>query len=77
MCQKKLSHIQEPISLSIIGCVVNGPGEAKETNIGITGGGKKFHQIYIDGNKSHRMEQSDFINHVVELVEEYAKKVRV
>jgi len=75
--EKKLSHIEEAISLSIIGCVVNGPGEAKETNIGITGGGKKFHQIYIDGNISHRMEQKDFINHVVGLVEEYAKKVRI
>ena len=62
--EEKLSHIKETISLSIIGCVVNGPGEARETNIGITGGGKKFHQIYIDGNVSHRMEQKDFINHV-------------
>ena len=75
--EEKLSHIEEAISLSIIGCVVNGPGEAKETNIGVTGGGKNFHQIYIDGNISHRMEQKDFINHVVGLVEEYAKKVRI
>jgi len=75
--EKKLSHIEEAISLSIIGCVVNGPGEAKETNIGITGGGKKFHQIYIDGNISHRIEQKDFINHVVGLVEKYARKVRM
>ena len=75
--EEKLSHIEEAISLSIIGCVVNGPGEAKETNIGVTGGGKNFHQIYIDGNISHRIEQKDFINHVVGLVEEYAKKVRI
>ena len=74
--EEKLAHIKEAISLSIIGCVVNGPGEAKETNIGVTGGGKKFHQIYIDGNTSHRMEQKDFISHVVGLVENYAEKVR-
>ena len=74
--EEKLAHIKEAISLSIIGCVVNGPGEAKETNIGVTGGGKNFHQIYIDGNTSHRMEQKDFISHVVGLVENYAEKVR-
>jgi (E)-4-hydroxy-3-methylbut-2-enyl-diphosphate synthase len=74
--EEKLAHIKEAISLSIIGCVVNGPGEAKETNIGVVGGGKNFHQIYINGNTSHRMEQKDFINHVVELVENYAEKVR-
>jgi (E)-4-hydroxy-3-methylbut-2-enyl-diphosphate synthase len=74
--EEKLAHIKETISLSIIGCVVNGPGEAKETNIGVVGGGKNFHQIYINGNTSHRMEQKDFINHVVELVENYAEKVR-
>ena len=74
--EEKLAHIQETISLSIIGCVVNGPGEAKETNIGITGGGNKFHQVYIDGSMSHRMEQKDFINHIINLVEEYAKSLR-
>ena len=55
---------------------MNGPGEAKETNIGVTGGGKKFHQIYVDGNSSHRMEQKDFINHIINLVEEYAEGLR-
>ncbi len=75
--EEKLSHIKETISLSIIGCVVNGPGEAKETNIGVTGGGKKFHQIYIDGNISHRMEQKDFIKHITNLVEEYAERIRI
>jgi (E)-4-hydroxy-3-methylbut-2-enyl-diphosphate synthase len=74
--EEKLAHIKETISLSIIGCVVNGPGEAKETNIGVVGGGKNFHQIYINGNTSHRMKQKDFINHVVGLVENYAEKVR-
>ena len=74
--EEKLAHIEEAISLSIIGCVVNGPGEAKETNIGVVGGGKNFHQIYINGNTSHRMKQKDFINHVVGLVENYAEKIR-
>ena len=74
--EEKLAHIKETISLSIIGCVVNGPGEAKETNIGVVGGGKNFHQIYINGNTSHRMKQKDFINHVVGLVENYAEKIR-
>jgi (E)-4-hydroxy-3-methylbut-2-enyl-diphosphate synthase len=74
--EQRLCHIKETISVSIIGCVVNGPGEAKETNIGVTGGGKKFHQIYIDGNISHRMEQKDFINHIIDLVEEYAERMR-
>ncbi len=74
--EEKLDHIKESISLSIIGCVVNGPGEAKETNIGITGGGKKFHQIYKEGKKSHRIEQENFVDHVVNLVEEYVKKLK-
>ena len=71
--EKKLEHIKETISISIIGCVVNGPGEAKQSNIGITGGGNKFHQVYINGEISHRMEQKDFINQVVKLVEDYIK----
>jgi len=74
--EQKLDHIKEPISLSIIGCVVNGPGEARHTNIGITGGGNTFHQVYLDGEKYHRMKQKDFISHVIELVENYAKKLK-
>ena len=71
--EEKLSHISNPITLSILGCVVNGPGEAKYSNIGIAGGGKKYNQVYIDGKQHHRMKQTNFINHVVELVEEYIK----
>ena len=74
--EKRLEHIKETISISIIGCVVNGPGEAKQTNIGITGGGNKFHQVYVNGNKSHRIEQERFVDHVVNLTEEYIKKVK-
>tara|TARA_B100000686_G_scaffold354686_1_gene466404 strand:+ start:3989 stop:5092 length:1104 start_codon:yes stop_codon:yes gene_type:complete len=75
--EKKLEHIKETVSVSIIGCVVNGPGEAKQSNIGITGGGNKFHQVYINGEISHRMEKKDFINHIVKLVEDYVKKLRL
>ena len=71
--EKKLSHIKNSITLSIIGCVVNGPGEAKETNIGIAGGSSNYNQVYIDGKPHHRMKQTNLVNHVVELVEEYAK----
>ena len=73
--EERLSHISEPITLSILGCVVNGPGEAKDTNIGITGGGKYYNQVYINGNRSHRMKQSNFVDQVVELVENYIKEM--
>ena len=71
--EKRLSHIKNSITLSIIGCVVNGPGEAKETNIGISGGSSNYNQVYIDGKPHHRMKQTNLVNHVVELVEEYVK----
>ena len=73
--EESLSHISEPITLSILGCVVNGPGEAKDTNIGITGGGKYYNQVYINGNRSHRMKQSNFVDQVVELGENYIKEM--
>ena len=56
--ESKLSHIKKPITVSIIGCVVNGPGEATMTNIGITGGGNNTHMVYVDGKKSHRIPVS-------------------
>jgi 1-hydroxy-2-methyl-2-(E)-butenyl 4-diphosphate synthase len=54
--ESRLSHIKKPITVSIIGCVVNGPGEATMTNIGITGGGNDTHMGYVDGEKSHRIQ---------------------
>ena len=51
--EERLQHITQPITVSIIGCVVNGPGEAKETDIGLTGGGKGTHQIYVNGITDH------------------------
>ncbi len=66
--EKRLAHISTPMSLSVIGCVVNGPGEARETDIGLTGGGSG-HQIYINGEKHHVLRDGSMVDHLVELVE--------
>ena len=68
--EKKLSHIKKPVTLSIIGCVVNGPGEAKQTEIGITGGGKDNHMLYLNGLETEKVMTKDMINKIVSLVEE-------
>ena len=70
--EKRLSHIKKPITLSIIGCVVNGPGEAKQTEIGITGGGKDNHMLYLNGIEAEKVMTKDIINKIVTLVEEKA-----
>ena len=68
--ESKLSHIKKPITVSIIGCVVNGPGEATMTNIGITGGGNNTHMVYVDGEKSHRIQNENLVDYLVEKIEE-------
>ena len=73
--EERLSHITTPITLSIIGCVVNGPGEARETDIGLTGGGKGTHQIYLGGLPNHRLKDEGIITHIVELVEKKAHEI--
>ena len=73
--EERLSHIQTPITLSIIGCVVNGPGEARETDIGLTGGGRGTHQIYLNGVTDHRISDKGIADHIVELVERKAAEV--
>ena len=73
--EERLSHITTPITLSIIGCVVNGPGEARETDIGLTGGGKGTHQIYLGGLPNHRLKDEGIITHIVDLVEKKARKI--
>ena len=73
--EKRLSHIKKPITLSIIGCVVNGPGEAKQTEIGITGGGKDNHMLYLNGLETEKIVTKDMINKIVSLVEEKASKL--
>ena len=67
--EKKLSHIKEPITLSIIGCVVNGPGEAAQTEIGLTGGGQDNNLFYLSGLPHTKVASSEIINKVVQLVE--------
>ena len=73
--EEKLSHIKTPISLSIIGCVVNGPGEAAQTDIGITGGGKGNNMLYLNGIKRKKISSNEMIAKVVKLVEEKAEEI--
>ncbi len=73
--EKKLSHIKKPISLSIIGCVVNGPGEASQTEIGLTGGGQDNNLLYLSGIPHTKVANSDIINKVVKLVEDKVKEL--
>ena len=73
--EKRLSHISTPLSLSIIGCVVNGPGEARETDIGLTGGGNGNHMIYLNGVTDHKIDDDGIIEHIVNLVEAKAAEL--
>ena len=73
--EEKLSHIKTPITLSIIGCVVNGPGEAAQTDIGITGGGKGSNMLYLKGIESEKINNSEIISKVVDLVEKKAEEI--
>ena len=73
--EKRLEHIKTPISLSIIGCVVNGPGEALMTDIGFTGGGAGSGMIYRLGKMDHKLDNDKMIDHIVDLVEERAKEL--
>jgi (E)-4-hydroxy-3-methylbut-2-enyl-diphosphate synthase len=70
-----LSHIKTPLSLSVLGCVVNGPGEARETDIGITGGGNGKHMVYLSGVTDHTVEDADMVAHIVRLVEAKAAAI--
>ena len=70
--EERLAHIRTPITLSIIGCVVNGPGEALMTDIGVTGGGNGRHMVYAAGRTDHTMDGGGMIEHIVELVERKA-----
>ena len=72
--EKKLSHIKKPMTLSIIGCVVNGPGEASQTDIGLTGGGDGNNLLYLSGVPHNKVVSEDIINKVVSLVESKAKE---
>ena len=73
--EERLSHINKPLTVSIIGCVVNGPGEARETDFGLAGGGKDNHQVYISGLAHHRLTNEGIVDHVVDLVESHVAKM--
>ena len=75
MLEDKLSHIKTPLTLSIIGCVVNGPGEAAMTDIGITGGGKGNNMLYLSGIQSEKVLSEDIISKVVSEVEKKAAEL--
>lgn len=73
--EERLSHIHTPLSLSVIGCVVNGPGEALMTDIGFTGGGAGAGMVYLAGAQDHKQDNAGMIDHIVELVEKRAAEI--
>ncbi|MFT5870247.1 MAG: (E)-4-hydroxy-3-methylbut-2-enyl-diphosphate synthase [Paracoccaceae bacterium] len=73
--EDRLSHIKTPMSLSIIGCVVNGPGEALMTDVGFTGGGNGAGMVYLAGKQSHKLSNDEMISHIVEQVEKKAAEL--
>jgi (E)-4-hydroxy-3-methylbut-2-enyl-diphosphate synthase len=73
--EKRLGHIRTAVTLSIVGCVVNGPGEARETDVGLTGGGKGNHMVYLSGVADHKIDDGRLMDHIVELVERKAAEI--
>ncbi|MBT3902258.1 MAG: flavodoxin-dependent (E)-4-hydroxy-3-methylbut-2-enyl-diphosphate synthase [Pelagibacteraceae bacterium] len=71
--EKSLEDIEKPLTVSIIGCVVNGPGEANMTNIGITGGGNNTHMIYVDGKKDHIVKDKDLAPYLEDIIRKKAE----
>ena len=71
--EQRLSHIKEPLTLSIIGCIVNGPGEALKSDIGVTGGGKGTNMIYVSGVADHKITNPEMVDHIVDMVEKEIK----
>ena len=73
--EERLAHVSTPLSLSIIGCVVNGPGEALMTDIGFTGGGKGSGMVYMAGKQDHKLDNEGMVDHIVGLVEKKAAEI--
>jgi len=73
--EQRLAHISTPMTVSVIGCVVNGPGEARETDIGVTGGGKGTHMVYVGGLPDHRITDVDLVDHLVAQIEKKAEEI--
>ncbi|MDQ6993320.1 MAG: flavodoxin-dependent (E)-4-hydroxy-3-methylbut-2-enyl-diphosphate synthase [Mariprofundus sp.] len=74
--EQRLSHIQESVDVAVIGCVVNGPGEAKEVDVGITGG-YPVHMLYLDGDKADKVKNGSMIDKLVDEVEQRAERIRI
>jgi (E)-4-hydroxy-3-methylbut-2-enyl-diphosphate synthase len=73
--EEKLAHITTAMTVSVIGCVVNGPGEARETDIGFTGGGNGTHMVYVAGQPHHKLQNADIVQHLVDMVERKAAEI--
>ena len=74
--EEKLAHIETPITLSVIGCVVNGPGEAAQTDIGLTGGGKGSNMLYLSGIESEKVTTNEIIPKIVDLIEKKSEEIK-
>ncbi|MHA1112994.1 MAG: flavodoxin-dependent (E)-4-hydroxy-3-methylbut-2-enyl-diphosphate synthase [Alphaproteobacteria bacterium] len=75
LLEERLAHITTPMTLSVIGCVVNGPGEAKQTDIGLTGGGNGTHLVYLAGVADHKIDDAALVDRLVALVERKAAEL--
>jgi (E)-4-hydroxy-3-methylbut-2-enyl-diphosphate synthase len=73
--EQRIAHITTPMTVSVIGCVVNGPGEATMTDIGFTGGGKGTHQVYVAGVPHHRLKDEGIVDHLVAMIEAKAAEI--
>jgi (E)-4-hydroxy-3-methylbut-2-enyl-diphosphate synthase len=73
--ESRLAHIETPLTLSIIGCVVNGPGEALMTDLGVTGGGNGRHMVYAAGKTDHTIDGGNMVEHIIGLVEQKAAQI--
>ena len=73
--EQRLAHISTPMTVSVIGCGVNGPGEARETDIGFTGGGNGTHQVYVNGLPDHRLKDANIVDHLVKMIEKKAAEI--
>ena len=73
--EQRLAHIKDPLTLSVIGCIVNGPGEALKSDIGVTGGGKGTNMIYVSGVADHKITNPEMIDHIVDMVEKEIKSL--
>lgn len=73
--EERVAHITTPMTVSVIGCVVNGPGEATMTDLGFTGGGKGTHQVYVAGVPHHRLKEAGIVDHLVAMIEAKAAEI--